>query len=238
MIEFAIIAAGEGSRLKEDGFSLPKPLLPLAGTPMIERLIHIFANQGAPRVHVLVNSQSPQLLEFLEGNVWPVPVVCHVKDTDSSLHSLYTLATLNPDWEACCVTTTDTVFSEPDFARYVKGFEANQEADAYMGLTAFIDDESPLYADVDATQRVVAYADHFEPHFKYVSAGIYGLRRQALDRIKKCVDQGYSRMRNYQRYLLEENLWVQGHLLGKVVDVDHLKDREAAEVFLSEITIS
>ena len=238
MIEFAIIAAGEGSRLKEDGFSLPKPLLPLAGTPMIERLIHIFANQGAPRVHVLVNSQSPALLDFLQTKQWPVPVICHVKDTRSSLHSLYTLASLNPSWEACCVTTTDTVFSESDFAAYIQGFKANAAADAYMGLTAFIDDESPLYADVDETQRVVAYADDFKPHFKYVSAGIYGLRKEALNSIKKCVDQGYSRMRNYQRYLLEENLWVQGHLLGKVVDVDHLKDREAAELFLSEITIS
>lgn len=31
-----IIAAGEGSRLRRDGFVMPKPMVPIAGVPLIE----------------------------------------------------------------------------------------------------------------------------------------------------------------------------------------------------------
>ena len=41
-MKFAIIAAGEGSRLAQEGVKQPKPLVPLHGTPLIECLIKIF----------------------------------------------------------------------------------------------------------------------------------------------------------------------------------------------------
>ena len=232
MIEFAIIAAGEGSRLKADGFPLPKPLLPLAGVPMIERLIRIFEKEGAQKVHVLLNSQSPELLRYLEDTVWSIPVICYVKDTSSSLHSLYALYKFNPTWEACCVTTTDTVFSAADFSSYLKGFAAHQSGAAYMAVTEFIDDESPLYVDMDEKLEIQAFADSHDAGLNHVSAGVYGLRKEAFAALERSVALGYSRMRNYQRYLLESKLLVQGHVMGKVIDVDNLKDRDAAELFL------
>ena len=41
-MKFAIIAAGEGSRLAREGVDLPKPLVTVGGEPMIERLARIF----------------------------------------------------------------------------------------------------------------------------------------------------------------------------------------------------
>ena len=46
-MKFAIISAGEGSRLAQEGVQLPKPLVQLNGMAMIDRLIHIFAKNGA-----------------------------------------------------------------------------------------------------------------------------------------------------------------------------------------------
>ena len=46
-MKFAIIAAGEGSRLAQEGVSLPKPLVSIGGEPMIERLVRIFNANGA-----------------------------------------------------------------------------------------------------------------------------------------------------------------------------------------------
>ena len=46
-MRFGIIAAGEGSRLALEGSGQPKPLVPIAGVPMIERLARIFMNCGA-----------------------------------------------------------------------------------------------------------------------------------------------------------------------------------------------
>ena len=49
-MKFAIIAAGEGSRLATEGVTQPKPLIPLCGVPMIERLIRIFHRCGAEEI--------------------------------------------------------------------------------------------------------------------------------------------------------------------------------------------
>ena len=37
-MKFAIISAGEGSRLSQEGVALPKPLVQLNGVAMIDRL--------------------------------------------------------------------------------------------------------------------------------------------------------------------------------------------------------
>lgn len=234
-MEFAIIAAGAGSRLKDAGIKLPKPLLPLGKTSMIERLIRLFANQGALRVHVIINNHAEPLKLFLETADLPIPVNVYVQDTLSSLHSLQALVNANPSWESCCVTTTDTVFSALDFAAYLQGFESAKDIDAYMGVTTFVDDESPLYVSTDDVLRIKQFTDRQAPTSTYISGGIYGLRKAALAAVGESVDSGNVRMRNYQRYLLESGLQVQAHVFGKIVDVDHVKDREIAEAFLVEI---
>jgi NDP-sugar pyrophosphorylase family protein len=234
MINFAIIAAGEGSRLKEEGVDTPKPLLPLNGVPMIARLIQIFANQGAQQVHVIINSHSPALHTYLTTAEFQVPVIVLVKDTPSSLHSFHALIEANPNWEAVCLTTTDTIFKEEDFGKYLRQFQEQRDADAFMGITSFVDDESPLYVEVDPEMQITGFVDNYVVGIQYVSGGIYGLRKRAIDLVKRSVNDGNTRMRNYQRALLLNNLNAKGHVFQKVVDVDHLKDKEMAEAFLLE----
>ena len=41
-MRYAIIAAGEGSRLHQEGIAVPKPLVTVAGEMLIDRLIRIF----------------------------------------------------------------------------------------------------------------------------------------------------------------------------------------------------
>lgn len=58
-MKFAIISAGEGSRLSQEGVALPKPLVQLNGVAMIDRLIQIFVRNGADKVVVIINNESP-----------------------------------------------------------------------------------------------------------------------------------------------------------------------------------
>ena len=41
-----IIAAGEGSRLRQAGWIVPKPMVPVAGVPLIESAIRNFVAAG------------------------------------------------------------------------------------------------------------------------------------------------------------------------------------------------
>ena len=52
-----IIAAGEGSRLREAGWAVPKPMVLVAGVPLIESAIRNFVAAGITRLSIIVNEQ-------------------------------------------------------------------------------------------------------------------------------------------------------------------------------------
>ena len=58
-MRYAIIAAGEGSRLAQEGISLPKPLVKINGEAMIDRLIRIFQLNKAEEIVIIVNTLNP-----------------------------------------------------------------------------------------------------------------------------------------------------------------------------------
>lgn len=230
-MNYAIIAAGEGSRLVQEGVQLPKPLVRLNGTPMIGRLIDIFLRCNAESISVIVNEQMTQVREYLEGLALPVPLNLIVKSTPSSMHSFYEVSR-GFKFGKFCLTTVDTIFREDEFRRYVEAFEGDDTMDGYMAVTSFIDDEKPLYIDVDSTMRITAFRDAPWEGMRYVSGGVYGLTSPALAVLERCMQQGVSRMRNYQRALVESGLNLRAYPFDKIVDVDHAGDIATAERFI------
>ena len=84
-MRFGIISAGEGSRLASEGFSQPKPLVPICGVPMIERLVRIMQSCGADKIAVIVNGRDPETVSLLKG----LPVDLVVKKTPTPMHSTH-----------------------------------------------------------------------------------------------------------------------------------------------------
>lgn len=230
-MNYAIIAAGEGSRLVQEGVRLPKPLVNLCGTPMIRRLIDIMMGCNAESLSIIVNEQMTEVREYLEQLSLPVAFDLVVKSTPSSMHSFYEVSRRFREGKFV-LTTVDTIFRPEDFAAYVKAFEADDKADGYMAVTSFIDDEKPLYIDVDAQMNITAFRDNAFDGVKYISGGIYGLRCGALDVLADCMDRGVSRMRNYQRALVEAGQQLKAFPFSKIIDVDHAGDIATAEEFL------
>ena len=142
-MKFAIISAGEGSRLAQEGISFPKPLVPLCGMPIIERLIRIFSRHNAESISIIINSRQPETLQLLERLRKEFPINIVVKDTPGSMHSLYELSPLLRGGKFC-LTTVDTIFSEEEFGRYIHTF-VESDVDGLMAVTTYVDDEKPLY---------------------------------------------------------------------------------------------
>ena len=231
-MNYAIIAAGEGSRLVQEGVKLPKPLVNLCGTPMIKRLIDIMMDCNPTALSIIVNEQMTEVRSYLESLTLPVPFNLVVKSTPSSMHSFYEVSRGFTDGKFI-LTTVDTIFRPEDFRRYVEAFEADETADGYMAVTSFIDDEKPLYIDVNADMDITDFRDKAFPGVKYISGGIYGLTAPALRTLEKCMESGVSRMRNYQRALVDDGLRLKAYPFPKIIDVDHAGDIATAEAFLS-----
>ncbi len=232
---YAIIAAGEGSRLSEEGLTGPKPMAMVNGEMLIDRLIRIFLDNQASSIRIIINDHSEKLRDHLERLDLPVPLQLIVKSTPSSFHSFYALMQANKEIpEDLCLTTTDTIFGEAEFAQFIHVFQANRHNDGLLAVTSFVDDESPLYIDFDATYRITAITDTAGAQEPFVSGGIYCLRKPALAKVAAAYAKGINRMRNFQRSLLTAHLHLQAHPFSKMVDVDHITDIEKAEIFLKE----
>lgn len=241
-MNFAIIAAGEGSRLASEGVELPKPLVEIAGQPMIGRLLNIFARCGAKRIVVCVNEFMTEVREYLTNfefsGQWlgdrPELVVL-VKTTPSSMHTMAEVAAAMRGYGRWIATTVDTIFKENDFLPYVNAWEAAPESvDSMMAVTDFVDDEKPLWVGVDKeTMHITGFYDSRPKDAQFISGGIYGLSDTAAEVLDKCLSEGVSRMRNYQRALISNNLEVMAFPMGKIIDVDHAGDITTANKFLS-----
>ena len=232
-MRFAIIAAGEGSRLASEGVKAPKPLIEIQGVPLIERLVRIFARQGADSINIIVNEQQPETLAHIRElqKLFPINVV--VKSTPSSMHSLHALSHLLRG-DKFCLTTVDTLFHEEEFAQYIKTFEES-DGDGIMAVTDYIDDEKPLYVDTDSQLDITAFCDKPTENSRYISGGIYGLTPKALDILDECMAEGIERMRNFQRRLVDGGMRLKAYPFTKIIDVDHAEDIEKAERFISRV---
>ena len=69
--QFAIIAAGEGRRLSEEGVAQPKALVSLCGEPLLTRLVRIFQACDAERIVPLSEDEYQALLDMLPGSPGP-----------------------------------------------------------------------------------------------------------------------------------------------------------------------
>ena len=233
-MDYAIIAAGEGSRLAKEGFLLPKPMVSLHGEMLIDRLISVFTRNNAQGIHIIINEDSEKLDSHLSASYPSGLIQITRKSTPSSLHSFYELLKNMDQTSAICLTTTDTVFKESEFREYIAEFLSNKEIDGLMAVTTFIDDESPLFVEVDDENNITAFADRNDNQTQFISGGIYCLRGKALKVVTAAVENGTNRMRNFQRQLLENEVKLKAYPFSKIVDVDHMADIETAESFLKQ----
>ena len=237
-MKFAIIAAGEGSRLANEGINAPKPLVEVGGEKLIDRLLRIFTDCRASEIDVICNDLTPYVDAHLTDieqnglNGKHIPLRHIVKSTPSSMHSFFELSSLIGD-EPFVMTTVDTIFREEEFRDYICFFDqalAEGKAEGVMGVTDFIDDEKPLYVRTDAQNTITGFLDADADHeCRFISGGIYGLSATAICTLRRCMESGQSRMRNFQRGLIEDGRHLLAYPFSKVLDIDHASDIEKAE---------
>ena len=230
-MNFAIIAAGEGSRLAQEGVKWPKPLVRLHGVALVDRLMEVFVRQGATSISIIVNETMTEVQEHVRQMQLPVPLHLLVKSTPSSMHSFYELSR-QFDGSDLCLTTVDTIFREEEFGDYIRAFQAQPELDGLMAVTDFVDDEKPLYVQTNEQLDIVSFLDRSNGECRYISGGIYCLRKPAIGVLEKAIQAGMSRMRNYQRQLIAEGLRLKAYPFSKIIDVDHAEDIVKAEAFV------
>ena len=224
-----IIAAGEGSRLRSEGIVAPKPLVPVGGVPLIERLIRTLEHHGISEIVCIVNEYSLEVKNFVESKNFSVPVQFVVKTTPSSMHSLFALAPYLED-DPFLLSTVDPIFDENEFSGFLRYANEHSAVDGILAVTQFVDDENPLYVQLDADRRILNFSKSEQS--PWVTGGLYFFSPTIFRDIDIVLKQNIERLRNFLNYLVQSGYRLEGYPFSKIIDVDHRSDIRIAEELL------
>ena len=88
-----------------------------------------------------------------------------------------------------------------------------------------------VYVATDDALNITGFLDKSDC-CRYISGGIYALKPVAIRTLERCMKEGQSRMRNFQRGLVDDGLRLKAWPMSKILDVDHASDIAKAEDFL------
>lgn len=226
----ALIAAGLGERLRRAGFLQPKPLVPVAGQPLIDYVLAAVAAAGLREVACIVNAESHGIEEHCETR-WPELRFSFVRrTTPSSMESLFTLSPLLGA-ERFVLLTTDAVFRPAVLVDFLAAAERHTDAHAVLAVSSFVDDEKPLWVRLAGSGRVSALGPEAQGS-GLVTAGFYTFDPLIFSEITAARALQFGALREFLGHLLTRGYRTYGERVPKTVDVDRPEDIHAATVFV------
>lgn len=227
-----ILAAGAGERFRQHGVTRPKPLIPIGGQPLIARLLKSLQQAGVNEVVCLVNAAFFEVEQYCRERDWGMPVTLLRKST---AHSLESFLTLQPylETEAFLLCTVDAVLPSATIPALLATGRQHSGADGVLGVTPFVDDEKPLWADLDTANRIVRLGPMARVG-GLVTAGVYYFSPTIFREAEAARRENFTALRQFLGHLVDRDYVLYGHRIAKVVDVDRPSDVAVAEAFLTE----
>ena len=226
----AIIAAGQGERLRAGGFTQAKPLVPVAGTPLIDYAVGAIVAAGLSDVACIVNEQSAGIEEHCRQR-WPEIHFEFVRrTTPSSMESLFTLGPLL-DGGRFVLLTVDAIFAPPVLRDFVVTAAAHTDAHGVLAVSDFVEDEKPLWARLATDGRVTALGDE-ACDSGLVTAGFYIFDAAIFAEMDMARRLRFTALRQFLGHLLARGYQIYGARVPKTVDVDRPEDIASAAAFV------
>lgn len=164
-----IMAGGLGTRLYPYTKILPKPLVPVNGTPMVELIINRFYDRGSKKFYLIVNHKK-EMIEAYFDNLEKGYQVCYAEETQQlgTGGGLYFVR--NNINETFFLTNCDILLLE----NYDEIFEFHKNSKNAVTMIVSVKSIKVPYGvmDVDANQIIKAF--HEKPTYgMLVNTGIY-----------------------------------------------------------------
>jgi len=221
-----VIAAGAGLRLTRGRPGVVKPLVPVAGRPLSHWVVAGLGSAGAGSITVLTNGRGGGLPPSLSAAFPGISFDFMTADTGSSYESFVLVCRrLAGRADAFLVSCVDAVADPGDVSRFWERCRASRP-DAGLALTARLDDDAPLWADVDAAGRVTALGEDARRR-RLATCGLYYMTRGLAERLPE--PPAHARLRDYWRALVASGARVRGAVLAEAFDVDRPEDVAAVE---------
>lgn len=226
-----IIAAGAGSRLRQAGWAAPKPLVEVAGVPLIGRVIRNFRASGITSLVIIFNEDERDCERWVRSHYPDLDLRIIVKTTASSLESFREVCALLGSGQAL-ISTVDAWCHEDDFVAFVRAVRQRSADATVLAVTPLVADERPLWVTMSSDGRITRIGGDSG---EVVTAGMYAVpeRVRQLSSIG-----GLGRLREFLARLVAQGEPVYGVVIPNVVDVDRAEDVALAEAMARQEAIA
>jgi len=173
-MQTVVLAAGEGTRMRPLTASRPKPMLPVAGRPLVSHVLDAAVAAGASRLVVVVGYEADVVREAIGDDHRGVPVTYAVQETQAGTADAVRTARPHLEDAPFAVLAGDNLYDEPSLATLFDSVPA-------VGAVE-VDDPRPygvFELDGDRVVSVVEKPD--DPPSSLVNASAYAFTADAVD---------------------------------------------------------
>jgi mannose-1-phosphate guanylyltransferase/phosphomannomutase len=232
-----ILAAGEGRRLRPLTNHSPKPMLPLAGRPLLEHIITYLRGCGVTELGINLHYLPDVVMDYFgDGGKWGVSIRYSVEET--LLGSAGGVKRLQEFFDQTFVVYYGDIFTYADLPQMIN-FHRRTGALATMGLYQVPDPWNRGIVQLDETQAIVRFAEKPPPDQIFsnlANAGIYVLEPEVLDRIP--TGQPFDFGHDLFPGMLAEEVKVAGYVINDVlIDIGLPEKYEEANRLASTVSL-
>lgn len=175
-----VMAGGRGKRLMPHTSECPKPLLPIAGKPMLERIIEHARAEGFHRFSLAVHYLGEMIENYFgDGEAWQVRI--NYLREKSPLGTAGALGLLEPKPELPIIVSNGDVLTDIRYAELLE-FHSRHGAAATMAVRVH-EWQHPFGVVMIDGVEIVAF-DEKPVNRTYINAGVYVLEPFVLDELR------------------------------------------------------
>jgi NDP-sugar pyrophosphorylase family protein len=185
-----ILAGGRGTRLRPYTISLPKPLMPVGDSPILEIIIRQLASHGFDHVTLAVNHQADILRAYFgDGSKWGIHIDYSLEH--KPLNTVGPLRLIKNLPENFLVMNGD-ILTDLDFAEF---FQRHEAENRLFTISAAQREQSIDYGVLTSSpdQSLVGFEE--KPKIPYlVSMGIYCVNHKVIEAIPDNEPYGFDQL--------------------------------------------
>lgn len=218
-----LMAGGLGTRLRPLTDDVPKPMLPVAGRPILETIVLTLAEQGFRRIFMAINYRAEMIQKhFGNGSRWGMNIEYLQEKTQLGTAGALSLLPDKP--QAPVLVMNGDLLTHANLANLLDFHEDHKSA-ATMAVREY--DFRVPYGVVDLDGVAISGIQEKPLQRFFVNAGIYALSPAALDHIPR--DKVFDMPALFARLIESGHTTAAYHLREYWLDVGRLEEFERAQ---------
>lgn len=206
-----ILAGGKGTRLKPYTIAMPKPLVPIGTTPILEIIIKQLINNGFSHITLSVNHMADFIKAFFgDGSKWNIKI-----DYSFEEKPLSTMGPLHliPDLPDNFLVMNGDVLTDIRFGEFLDKHIAQNNIFTISSYQRIIKNDYGVL-DINNENQLVAFREKPETTFD-VSMGVYAVSKKVLQTIPKNTFYGFDTLmldliekKEYPKTIVHKGYWL------------------------------